>query len=124
VLIVVVGHWFIYGRVHPVPGDDLVGVLETNDKTHTATARLRNRGPYVIDQVLLEVWLGPRMKNGGSINDAEQRGLYRCGERLAAEPEASFSCDFAYPFKIRDSHSFGWSIKQGYGRPRDPLGIY
>jgi hypothetical protein len=123
-LIVAVGHWFIYGRVHPLPGDVLVGVLEMNARTHTATARLHNRGPYVIDQVLLDVWSGPRTKDGGSISNADQRGSYRCGERLGAGPGASFSCDFIYPFDTGDDHSFGWSITQSYGRPRDPLGIY
>jgi hypothetical protein len=134
VIIVAVGHWFIYGRAHPVPGDALVGVLETDERTHTATAQLQNRGSYIIDYVLLDVWSSPRMKcakdrpgcssTGYKNSDAEQRGSYRCGERLGAGPGTSFSCDFSYPLDTLYGHFFGWSITQGFGRPRDPLGIY
>jgi hypothetical protein len=142
VLIASAGLWWYYGRTTTFDPSDhpnwIKGTLAIPQANRVATARLHNnREGWVVEQVMLYVWSGkakPCKKNTPgcgldeavddvSLDDAEEKGLYRCNMTAPALPSATFECSFTYPYGVGWGRRYGWTVGEVVARRVNPLGI-
>jgi len=104
----------------------------------SAVARLHNnRDGWIVEQVVLYVWSGkpkPCNKNAAGCmldgglpsidhDDAEEKGSYRCGNKIGARPNTTFECSFTYPYSVGWGRRSGWIVSEIVARRVNPLDL-